>query len=502
MADDLREEYVELSKILARTALVTISILFVVVFAYTRASERVEQGGAHAFIRELQESVNTQHSLPELSYVFRWAIEPPVGQRVGQLFRMAPADPSPEIVAKAAAFEREAHDLFTIKPSLLGTEIDIDLRYWIAVLPLFLVGANLYLLILQSKRKAIRTIASARLETAESGEVSPLDALFFGGPATPYADHPGKLGAALYVAASLGLVAFFVVESRPLWTLWSYEALGSLVWLAALVGFWCFAFAYSIDRRLQQHAQAIAGVAPPVTLVTRCEALLRALPARCRAWFGRLPRVTAATGATLVLLSLTMPMAKSCTGDVLRGREVLFDDGFQWLIPHHELVTFGHLAAHPVYWVAVILAALTALAIVVSMVLRRTPRWFARWTTPLARMVAWFLFIDIAFAYPVSSMWPADDYFLAALFLIPLLLWIPLPGRREATARRRERIVALLLVLCAPGLVRAVIALVEVSVRGIPGVAVLLVGCVLLAFSLDAIRGYVSSPSSAGTSER
>lgn len=310
MADalqDLRSEYADVSKRLTRVAFLSLSILLVAVVAYTRAFAKLRENDVKERVASIQKLINETGRMPDISYVFAWSLNASLsrpdtfGQPGG-----SPSVSEAELLREAEKLERDAESWFTVRFSLFGSSIEGDLRYWILLLPLFLLCANFYLAVTGEKARVIERIANSHVRLAREGSdpAKPLDHLLFSEVESPYTRYPRRFGSVCYVLVSVGLVAYLVVVSRVVWREWNPRLTGSLVWSASIVVFWVAAYCFWIGKKLRTQADQIVGATHRASPGVQLHHWITSTLGRSRLWAKKAPRVTLSSGLALLSVSL------------------------------------------------------------------------------------------------------------------------------------------------------------------------------------------------------
>lgn len=513
MADDLqdlRSEYADVSKRLTRVALLTLAILLVAVVAYTRAFAKLRENDVRdrlASIQNLMNEINkTKKTKPDVSYVFAWSLqmpkeEPFSGLEVLDQPAATYSGHEAELVRQAEKLETDAGSWFKVKFSLLGSSIEGDLRYWILLLPLFLLCANFYLAVTREKALIIERVANAHIHKLPSDQPARLlDQLFFS-ERSSYTRYPSRLGSVSFVLISAALVGYLVFISSVIWHQWDPALIGSFVWTTLIVVCWAAAYCCWIGEKLETQADGIVSAIHQVSAGPRLHRWLTSTLMRWRQWAKKGPRLTLSSGLALLTVSLLLPLAK-CGGttfsgfDVLRGKDRSGESSFGAWFVQDSPNSYSDLYISRFAYVTVIAFAATALlALMVSLIRRGYLSRYAKFAAPFGLLLAWYVIIDAAFAYPVTRIFWAADVVRTLLFLIPLCFWIRWPGmKREAVHRRRERLFSLLIAAYLPALILGPVSLTELAVRGVPGYDAFFFGTLLVALGIDAIGQTESAP--------
>src|SRR6185295_8505284 len=486
--EKLREEYRELASRLSKTALIGLSLLFVFVNAFSRAYSRVNGDEVKKALSEINELYKITKERPDMSGIFRFFADPSSKADSSETEessaepKAAPIPPEQVETAReqqkklARDIEQKADAWFTIEPSILGTGLEIDVRYWILLLPvLFLLGGS-YVYISRTKLSLLRKcLAQCLRESPENGTA--LDPLLFGsepGKQTAYLRHPSQFEIFLYGLGILGLIGELIVVG---WPFWSALDSGFYLWVSgflALLTFYAAAYSRNAARGLEAQTAALMGVAPEATFADRAwskgidwgRRISR--PARLR------PRLSLASGSLLTLLSLFLATATSCNSGPRKGYElVLGMHDATWFSAGFLGGYSSQLVGRTVYTASQVVAVL-ALALVVVRLLRPSFLQKSWWTSGLCRIsvtFSLFLLVDLSFVSIFGIDFVAD---LLRLFcwIVPVFLWYRYTITRRPERRERWRAIqSALLVLYAPALLMGLVTLVDKAKSGLTGLA-------------------------------
>jgi hypothetical protein len=216
-----------------------------------------------------------------------------------------------QLNALVLSLQAQYAQIFTVKFSVLGTDLSFDLRLIIVSFPLWLSLAQIYLSVLREKRRLIRYVGSALVAKADPTDVTAMDKLTFEAKEGPYRSYPRLLIDVffwVFVVALLSMMVW-ITGMRTTDEGQLYVKLGVIVALAT--AFYSAVFSSWISTRLREQVLARLGYAVPPDRFGRIWSasnhLLISLPARVP------PRLTIIVSALLVLSTLGLQTAQlSC----------------------------------------------------------------------------------------------------------------------------------------------------------------------------------------------
>jgi hypothetical protein len=209
------------------------------------------------------------------------------------------------------SLQNQYSQIFSVKFSVLGTDLSFDLRLIIVTFPLWLSLAQIYLSILREKRRLLRCVGSGLIARAAPADVTAVDKLTFEEKEGPYRSHPRLLiDVSFWVSVVVLLcMMIWITGMRTTDEGWLYVRLGVIVALAT--AFYSAAFSSWISTRLREQVLARLGCVVTLDRFGRMwrasNHLLISLPTRVR------PRLTMIVSALLVLSTLALQTAQlSC----------------------------------------------------------------------------------------------------------------------------------------------------------------------------------------------
>lgn len=497
----LREEHRQLSSEISRLAIVSILLLFLLVMVFSRAFSRVNEDKVRDLIHRIEQLQKTSGEAKDLSYVFGSS---------GAFF-MSPdekIEATREETQRAAAeqkrleqeLESQAEAWFSIEISILGSSLTLDLRYWIALLPLLVGGGGGYLYVFHVKRAIVAALAARVLEEAGPDESSILDRLLFDKSrgSAAYSAFPDQIEAFAYIATVLGLLGYLLSVVSSIWPLW--DEIGPSVLLSGMVATAVYVTGgcLFIRSRLWRQAQDLTGIVPPPVWRPRRQPFLET----SRRWLSRLnplrqPRRKLLTGGALILLTLGLSVTSSCeNGEVVKakGYELVLAQE-EWMVwPTAELVDndpwfpadlggFSPRMDQVVYLISLLLAASTLVLLCRPHVLDGA-RWMPLVSLLAGCLLAYFLSdlltVIAQFSIPGKSLVYHFSWILPAFLLARFRF-----ARSEELRSRWPTLYRTLLVIYLPALFASLSFLFILILISEVGYYVFLLGIFLLA------RGYL-----------
>jgi hypothetical protein len=287
---------------------------------------------------------------------------------------------------------REAYrKAFVITPKVLDVAIPFDLRLWLLVLPVIVLGSEVHVRILRRKRAILQELIG-RLAAKAGDSVWVTTYLFVepgSGRRTAFARHPSQAEEGFSALATLAIAGYVLWSALPYWNELHDFLSGEYLPLLALLAFWCLAYVSWVGAQLEE--QLAAATNAPVRR-GRLEGFLQRAVERARRLGERIgSRRLLAVGGLAVLASTTVEVGRGG----LRGWELL--TGSSWMPPFGLQPTEQLLPA----WVrlsslAYAAALAAALLVLAALLLReRAPVGMRRAAAPATLLAfSWFLVMD------------------------------------------------------------------------------------------------------------
>ncbi len=506
----LREEYLQLSARISRFSLVSLLLLFLLVMAFSRAFSRINGAEVRALIARIEHLRPVSEREPELSYVFSVLLRnersaPSEGQaQPKEVSPLEPKQAAEEQKELEEKMEGLAEEWFSIHSSILGTPMNLDLRYWILLLPLLIGGGAVYLYILRVKQAVVAAIAAHFLEKTDAAEESILDRLLFEKPdgSSAYARFPARLEAFACIASVVSLSGYFLLVALPLWPLWD-KAYPSILLEGLVTGtVYVAAGCLLIRSRLWHQAEDLTGVFRPQTWIDRSRLGL----IKPRRWLSRLPnplrqpRRKMLVGSALVLLTLFLSMTTSCLSDRedlnatrAKGYEVVLaqEDWMNWFTStlvendpwfKDDLGGLTPQMDRAAYTLSLILAIATLILLAIPAVSQNSQWW--RRLALLAGCLGIYYLSDLFYVNTFRYPFPAETLVYHFSWVVPTILLVRFRfSLREDVRTRWLPLRRILLVLFLPGIFGSIYLLgvmtLAFSVYGYP---VFLLGILLVAW--------------------
>jgi len=238
------------------------------------------------------------------------------------LFLTSPTWPgardSEELERLAGQLKQQYGEIFKVRFSLLGTDIEFDLRIAILSCPFWLPIAHIYIQLVRQKRRVIQAIGLAYLQRVRDEQITPLDRLMFSaerGRTQAYRSYPGILVDSLFWLTLLALAGILVqmAGGSELWR--DSFVILALAQLVAASAFYSRAYSNHAAGRLRVEAETLFQCRVPEDwfgrIWRRAGELARSLPERVR------PRIPLLIGSGLALLTLALNTAELGCGRVM-----------------------------------------------------------------------------------------------------------------------------------------------------------------------------------------
>lgn len=356
------------------------------------------------------------------------------GDTSGNLGAMLQGAPPPRPIWEEGRQLREAYrKAFVITPKVLDVAIPFDLRLWLLVLPVIVLGSEVHVRILRRKRVILQELIG-RLAAKEGNGVWATTYLFVepgSGRRTAFARHPAQAEEGFSALATLVITGYVFWSALPYWNELHDFISRAYLPLLALLSFWCLAYVAWVGAQLE--AQLAAATNAPVRR-GRLDRFLHRAVERARRLGERIGsrRLLAAGG--LAVLASTLAQFGGRHGGLLgpgglRGWELL--TGSSWPPPFGLQPTEQLLPAWMrLSWLAYAAALAAALLVLAKLILReRAPEGMRRAATPVTLLaLSWFLVMDARLDV-LKSLQPLSGL----LFLMPAIARVAVsPGPEEA----------------------------------------------------------------------
>jgi hypothetical protein len=341
--DQVRKEIERLRQTFTRTAAVALALLYFALAGLTDAMARVDGDDA---ARELTRVRDLDRTDLKASYVFSRQLAnlptPPVERK------------DPEVIREVSTrLEVLAKEWFSARFGLLGTTVSLDLRLIAPLLPLLVALVGAYLWVIHRKIGALETA-----HVAPAGGVVPL------WNTSGFRRHPHLLVHLAVLASGAALTAWLVQMLMSLRVLVADNV--QIDYVNAIVCAVAYLILYVSDA-----TRVTSGALQAGGWTQRLRRLLSIVREKVLTTAReRFPRSQLVAGAFLVLLTLILPLAKSCDEEPKKGYEyVTYDDDALWF--NADFIGITDYPMRPLYG-ALLLVSCGALV-------RAVRPW--RWTT-------------------------------------------------------------------------------------------------------------------------
>jgi hypothetical protein len=304
----LRKTDSALEKQLSNLSLIRLALFIVITFLFASAIHRRNDDAISRAVVQVHASVDKED-------VSKLALDPiSVYLSLNNLDDFTVnGQPNTALSVAMDELKSQYQQIFTVKFSVVGTDLSFDLRLIIVTFPLWLSIAQIYISIIREKRRILRSIGR-EISTKDSAHVSAVDALMFGPDEGAFRSYPGKLVNGSFwavVATLIGLMVWITGihttdEGRVL------VRLGVIVVLCS--AFYSAAFSSWVSTRLREQVKARLGYELSLDRFGRFWAnthrILCDLPTRMR------PRLTLIVAGILTISTLVLQTAQlGCEDD-------------------------------------------------------------------------------------------------------------------------------------------------------------------------------------------
>jgi hypothetical protein len=268
--ETLRAESQQLSSRVTRLSIILLSVLAVVIITITTALEKID---VREVKHELDAAKIATDTVRGLYYAASSDSKAPASDadaKIAEKLKESYQDTwfkaskkQEEVQHRLDALLKES---LSIKLSVLGSGLSIDVRSWIYCLPFVILIAVVYIQILRKKQRTILTVAASQL--SNSSEATKLDQLIFSAHPvlqTPYSKSPGQLEVAIYLLTTIFLLSCLIVsldaaEIVLLGLSWT-ETIQYLLMLLT-VTFYGVSYYYYTASAMDEQAAALTGWPP------------------------------------------------------------------------------------------------------------------------------------------------------------------------------------------------------------------------------------------------
>jgi hypothetical protein len=349
------------------------------------------------------------------------------GDTSGQLAALVQGAPPARPIWEEGRQLREAYrKTFVITPKFLDVALPFDLRLWLLVLPVIVLGSEVHVRILRRKRAILQELIG-RLAAKAGDSVWVTTYLFVepgSGRRTAFARHPSQAEEGFSALAMLVIAGYVLWSALPYWNELHDFISGEYLPLLALLAFWCLAYVSWVGAQLEE--QLAAATNAPVRR-GRLDGFLHSAVERARRLGERIgPRRLLAAGGFAVLASTVVELGGR---GGLRGWELL--TGSSWPPPFGLQPTEQLLPAWMrLSWLAYVAALAAALLVLAALLLReRAPAGLRRAAAPATLLAfCWFLVMDARIDL-LKGLQPLSGL----LFLLPAIARVVIaPGPEQA----------------------------------------------------------------------
>jgi hypothetical protein len=398
-----------------------------------------------------------------------------------------------EAVKETRKLKQEYEDLlareFTLKTSLLGTAMEFDLRLWVYLLPFLFLLTETYFQILRKKQKLLNIVAANKF--GKRDDVPVIDRLFISdepNTITPFAKYPSQFEQLLSILITLLLIGYIIIKGWEYWPDRSSSNAGQYAQVLLTITFYAAAYYFYISSKLE--AQIFSLVNRDANddwrsiVWKKSNSWARLLLSRLKS------RISLTTGSLLILITLFLAMADSCSPTpgykILLPRNDVTPLKMSWLTA--EAVNYwGNIVAfigRSTYAITLFLALLTLIFVITSFFRFNIFKRLRLMTILFIILgsISIYLILDFAF----SIVWLPDSLYplKIAVWFATIFLWC-LFGLSRSKKKHSSwvKIRLVLVLLFIPLVIDACFFLVHAIDNDLIGLPVYFIGVNLLSLS-------------------
>lgn len=379
-----------------------------------------------------------------------------------------------------ADLESSAQKWFGVEPPIPGVKMNLDLRYWIFILPPLFFLSAIYLHILRMKIELLKAVAASRLSHANWAEITEVDRLYFEGN-SPYMRFPSNMGAGIFIACYLFLPVYLFLSGASFWSYWATSSLVVLGFVIMSFALYSFSYAHFVTVRVNREISRLTNL--PIKHTFTDKALGKSKHILQRVAHLLNPRIPLSSGALLILLTLWLTITKTgCEATPYKGYQVLLgEEGADWYTSlglFEGTSLFLSTIGRVTYAMALMLAAVTILIIIIPRMYPTMER-NARLRKALLAIAGAVLILGIIDFSTQSGLFPVQEGVIRLTISAVILgVWIRLALSDEKRRQKWIRIRPPLLIFSIPFYVLAVAFVFQKLV--LPGLAAYFAGTNIL----------------------
>ena len=518
--EDLKKEHKELSDQLKRGAVLSLTILSVFVISFSRACDKTNGNEVKNTVCQIKKLSAISRRDENISYIFdnfdstqltcdanacptptpageasaspepTPSVEPASGNITPQ---NPSASPTPTDLEMKNAdecqskleqeLETSAEKWFGVEPPIPGVKVNIDLRYWVFLLPPLYFLCAIYLHTLRMKLRVVEAVAAHRIEKSETDGVSAVSQLYFD-KQSRYRRFPGALAAAVFVGVYVFLPLYLLIAGYSFWQFISLDSVLGFLFVFGVLTLYAVSYGHHITNRLNDEIARLTSEAPRANFIravrTRVSNVVQAIGNRVH------PRVSLSLGSVLLLLTLGLAISQdSCEDKTFKGYEILVDANGAYWYPASAVLAAG---ADPVeafqariMYTSVLILALLAITLVVLPPLYRKLH-HKRFRDVLLIVTGGFLIftlLDFSADYVFIAPW--DGHIKLVVLSVLMFVWIFHSFSKRVERRNKWKFIrASMLVFLTPLIVIA--WLYAIRHLRLPGLIVFITGLHVLFF--------------------
>lgn len=443
---EVRDEYDRISKAITRFSIVRATIIGIAAFVLASGLNAISSSEVNKIVDDLKANFQITQVSPEFNDTFLSAIysrsfiatpsPTPAANTPDQAVPVVSEEQKQqaqnkenELVEKLKAEAQKAFDLSLTAP-LLGTKIDVDLRFWGFLIPILVIFSETYLAILRYKRRLVFKIGSlmTRRDPDNASSWSLIQFSERHNRLPPLLRYPAQYEWAVSCICGIALAYYVGASGKQFWDSWDSGSKIFLLEIYIFIAIYAVAYVAYAQRQLRSQILPFRGLRRPQlsgpglahVLTRRGADFLRRVPAK----------LNLVSGSLFALCTLWLVVASGCEG-TRTGYQYLRKPGTGWLSGPLDVSDWFDKSYHPyvvwTFYLAGILLAAVSLILVWRFQNMRNCRKFASRARDLAAVTCMFFVTNLCFGDLLSwtLTFEAQWNWLNLIVLVPaLLIWV------------------------------------------------------------------------------
>lgn len=395
-----------------------------------------------------------------------------------------------EFFQKVDKYKKMLNESLTVKPSLFGTGLGVNLLIWIYGFPFLFLAFQFYNFVQRKKQKLLLVLAQYSFE---SNSKNKFDRLLFSdkfNKETPFLRYPNQVIKVLIFITFIFLFSYIFIEGDIIWASWEITSILQYIVMIFTAIFYFSAYYYYICKKLDLQIENLLNWNPPEDLaLIKVKKLIINLSKIIKKIE---PRVSLITGSGLIILSLFLATSASC-GNTDSNFEIIPLAGYRLFQGGSDAEWISTALRLSYYWevpIDFIGRSVYAISIFLSIVtLTLTIITFLGFEILNSKKLIKYLFLVVALClfivlvnFSFNTFWFKDE-----LFLISVLCWVVPIGmiyyfliRERKHNFKNKDLIIFLKVFATPLLINSFLFVIYASIKGVGGILIYYVGILLI----------------------